>query len=34
MRLRGTRYERDYERLWKAIQSLNNKLIKEINGGK
>ena len=34
MRLRGTKYERDYERLWKAIQSLNNKLVKEIRGGK
>ena len=34
MRLRGTKYEADYERLWKAIQRLNNKLIKEINGGK
>lgn len=34
MWLRGTKYEAEYERLWKAIQRLNNKLIKEINGGR
>lgn len=31
MRLRGTKYEKDYERLWHALSDLNSKLITDIN---
>ena len=31
MRLRGTKYEKDYEKLWHALSELNSRLINEIN---
>ena len=31
LRLRGTEYEKLYQRLYKALTALNNKLIKDIN---
>jgi len=31
LHLYGTKFEKDYKRLYKALDSLNNKLIKEIN---
>ena len=31
MRLQGTRFEKDYERVWQAISTLNEKLISAIN---
>ena len=31
LRLRGTEYEKAYDRLYKAMHALNNKLIKDIN---
>ena len=30
-RLRGTKYEKDYEKLWNALSELNSRLINEIN---
>lgn len=33
MRLRGTKYESDYKRLWDALTALNNRLINDIRGG-
>ena len=31
MRLRGTKYEQDFERLWQALSELNSRLIADIN---
>ena len=31
MRLRGTKYEKDYEKLWDALSKLNSRLINDIN---
>ena len=31
LRLRGTEYEKAYDRLYKAMTALNQKLIKDIN---
>lgn len=31
MRLRGTKYEKDYEKLWHALSELNSRLINDIN---
>lgn len=31
MRLRGTKYEKDFERLWCALSELNSRLINDIN---
>ena len=31
LRLRGTEFDKDYERLYNAMQKLNSKLIKAIN---
>lgn len=30
MRLEGTKYEKDYERLWNALNKLNSRLVKDI----
>ena len=30
LRLAGTKYEKDVERLWKLLESLNTKLIRDI----
>lgn len=30
LRLRGTEYEKAYDRLYKAMHALNNKLVKDI----
>ncbi len=32
MRLAGTKYEKPYNDLWKALEQLNNQLIKDIKG--
>ena len=34
LRLQGTKYEKSYERIYKALNSLNRKLIKDINNKK
>lgn len=31
LHLRGTKYEKSWDRLYKALNTLNNKLIKDIN---
>lgn len=31
MRLKGTKYEKDYERLWHALSELNSRLVNDIN---
>ena len=31
MRLRGTKYEKDYEKLWHALSELNSRLVNDIN---
>lgn len=32
MRLRGTEYGDDFEKLWNALNNLNNRLINDIRG--
>ena len=34
LRLQGTKYEKSYERLYKALNALNRRLISEINKNK
>ena len=34
LRLQGTKYEQSYERLYKALNALNRRLISEINKNK
>ena len=34
LRLQGTKYEKSYERLYKALNALNRRLISEINKDK
>ena len=34
LRLKGTKYEKSYERLYKALNALNRRLISEINKNK
>ena len=34
LRLQGTKYEKSYDRLYKALNALNRKLISEINKNK
>jgi len=34
LRLQGTKYEKSYDRLYKALNALNRRLISEINKNK
>ena len=34
LRLEDTKYESDYRKLWNALESLNNRLVNDIRGGK